>query len=176
MNSAAFVIFRAFLDICLLKKRPQDLPASIEFLVICLLSYTTASILLAIPTLTIINAVIAGCIETALIMLITYLLLLLKSNKERWLQTTTALSGTGAMFGILALPLFYWVAYTANAKSDQASVNLLVILLVIWNIAVMAHILRHALTVSFTTGVLVSLVYLYSVIYIIAIVTPQQAI
>ncbi len=175
MISAAFVIFRDFFDICLLQKRPQDLPASIDFLFICLLSYTTASILLAVPTQTFINAVLAGSVETVLVMLITYLLLILKSKKERWLQTITALSGTGTIFGILALPLFYWIAYTANAKSNQAPVYILVISLIVWNIVVMAHILRHALTVSFTTGVLVSLAYLYIIISIIAMIAPQQA-
>jgi len=175
MNYAAFVIFRAFFDICLLQKRPEDLPASVAFLFICLLSYTTTSILLAIPTQTIFNAVIAGSIETVLIMLITYLLLLVKGKKERWLQLTTALSGTGTIFGLLALPLFYWIAYTANVKSDHTFENILVISLVIWNIAVMAHILRHALSASFFTGIFVSLVTRSLILYSIAMIAPQQA-
>lgn len=173
MNNSVLVILMAFFDICLFRKRPQDLPTSAAFLLVCLLFYTLSSFVLALLSQSTLNAAAAGVTETVLIMLMTYFFLKLKNMQQRWLQVTTALSGTGIIFSLLAIPVFYWVA--SSGESVHGLLYLLVIILVVWNIAVMAHVMRHSLSVSFTAGVCIALLYIWLIASAINFISPQQA-
>ena len=175
MNNAALVILMAFFDICLFRKRPQDLPASPAFLFMCLLIYTLTSFVLALLSQNTLYAAVAGVIETILIMLVTYFFLKLKNVQQRWMQATTALSGTGIIFSLLAIPLFFWMASSGDAQSVHVLLYLLVVALVLWNIAVMAHVMRHSLSVSFTAGVCIALVYIWLIASAVNVISPQQA-
>ncbi len=175
MNAAVIVITRAFIDVCLLHKKPQDLPVSTELLAVCLLVYTISSFLLALISQTMIDALIAGIVEVLLVVTMTYILLKFINVPERWLQTTTAFSGTGAIFSFIAMPLFFWIDFGSQLKSaGQPVAYIMIVLLVIWNIAVMAHIFRHALSTSFTAGVFVSLFYVGVISSTISIVATYN--
>jgi len=175
MNAAVFVIVMAFVDVCLLKRKPQDLPVSTELLAVCLLAYTIGSFLLALISQTMIDALIAGIVEVLLVATMTYILLKIINVPERWLQTTTALSGTGAIFSFIAMPLFFWIDLGSQLKSaGQPAAYLIIVLLVLWNIAVMAHIFRHTFSTSFTAGVFVSLFSVWIISSTITIVATYN--
>ena len=124
-----------------------------------------------------INALIAGIVEVLLVATMTYILLKIINVPERWLQTTTAFSGTGAIFSFIAIPLFFWIDPGSQLNSaGQPVAYIIIVLLVIWNIAVMAHIFRHALSTSFTAGVFVSLFYIWIISNAISIVSTPKGI
>jgi len=101
------IMLREFFDICIFQKRPQDLPAARELFWIVILLYTVISSVLSYPAKTINIALLTGFIESVMLLLITYLFLYLRSVPDRWLQTTTAMAGTGIIFSLLAFPLFF---------------------------------------------------------------------
>ena len=72
---------------------------------------------------------------------------------------TTALAGTGVIFNLVATPPYFFLVNLPEGHSLLVLLFLLVIILMVWNIAVMTHILRHALDASVALGLLVSLIY-----------------
>jgi len=174
MPKSVSVLFNEFFQICLLRKGPQDLPVSAELFWLVLLAYTAISALLSLPANTLVMAVISGLIEAALLLLITWLFLYLRSVPTRLLQTATALAGTGFIFSLFALPLFYWGVYFTSDPVVETLISLLVLVLILWNIAVMTHILRHALSSPLILGLFGALTYIALISFALQQVMPGQ--
>ena len=156
MRNAITLVLNEFFRICLLQKCPQDLPASPVLFWPVLFSYGAISAILLLPTL------------------ITFVFLYLCSVPRRWLQTGTALAGTGLIFSLIAVPLFYWRVFFEINTEIQTMIGLLVLVLVIWNVAVMTHILRHALSASYMLGILGSVTYITLTSLVLQIVLPVE--
>ncbi len=151
------------------------MPASRELAVLCLLGYAASSFLLALATQSTQVAILSGLLDALLLAAISYALLLIWRLPQRWLQTTTALSGTGIIFSVAAMPLSYLLANTGNNNPLALLLFLSVIFLLVWNIAVMAHIMRHALSSSFAMGVLVAMFYVWVITATINNLFPPQS-
>lgn len=169
------ILFRAFYDICLFQKRPQDLPAARELLWVILVLYAAVSAVLSYPSQTVTIALVTGLIEAMMLMLITWLFLYLRSVPERWLQTCTALGGTGVIFSLVASPLFYIQVFIEAGQALGALIGTLVVVLLLWNIAVMAHIFKHALSSSYVFGVLGTLTYIALITFTLQLVLADPA-
>ncbi len=159
MYNGVIVLFRAFFDICLLKRRPQDIPASQALLLIVVTSYLLITFLLAGLDKTSPNTIVVGIMDTASLLVFVFLLLLLHRKLNRWLQTTTALAGTGMIFSIFVLP-FMLDRPGPELLSDTVPVSYFAqLLIVMWYILVMAHIFRHAISTSLFSGICISIGY-----------------
>jgi hypothetical protein len=158
------VLFNLFLDICLLRKGPQDLPASQELLKLCLIAYAGSGLLnlwLGLGDTGSGMALLLTMVDVSLLMGLSYAVLQLMGLLERYVQTLTALAGTGTLLQLIVLPLGLW--YQRELAGGDGAADLpamLWLLLLIWSIVITAHILRHALSVSFGTGTLYALGYL----------------
>ncbi len=166
-------LWRSFFAICCFKSGPQDIPVSRELLVMCLLVYALGSFLLALTTQPPQIAMLSGLIETTLLAAITYTFLLIWRLPERWIQTTIAISGTGIIFSIAGIPISYLLAYVGSEDPLALLLFLFVISLLVWNIGVMAHIMRHALSSSFALGVFAALIYVWVITATITSLFPQ---
>lgn len=160
-------LIEQFWNICLLRKAPQDLPASDVLMFLAVTLYLTTSFLMAMPQLPLASSALAAVIDTLLMSGMSYIMLWARLMPERWRQTLTALAGSGALLGAIAIPLVYWEAQ-AGASSQAALVpQMLLLAMLVWNLAVIAHILRHALSIAMALGALLSTFYLYISIRII---------
>ena len=168
-------IFRTFIRVCLLQSRPQDLPASSILLTLSLVIYTAVNVLLALYKITVIKALQASMLESLLVSAITFIILMLCRHGERWLQTLTALAGTGCIMSLLALPIFYGSTHTSADAFLRVVIFLLYLGLLLWNVTVMAHILRHALDTTFAFGVIFALTYIFITSMLIDLVIPELA-
>jgi hypothetical protein len=167
-------LWNSFFSICCLKKAPEDLPASIELLVLSFAAYSISSFLLALTSQPADVAALSGIIDAGLLAAITYFLLTLFRLPERWLQTTSALFGTGIIFSLLALPFSHMLASTTDTDPFFLAILLVIISLLLWNISVMAHIMRHALSSSFALGVFMALIYIWVITAAITTLFPPQ--
>jgi hypothetical protein len=139
---------------------PQDLPASRTLLLLTVMSYGLVNSVLYIAEMPVLKAILAAATELGLMALLSYVLLWIRLLSNRWLQTLTALMGTGAVLAVLVLPFWFWQA--GVSQSAVAVIPALVILgFMVWNLIVVAHILRHALTIPFVLGGTFSAVYMY---------------
>ena len=99
-------------------------------------------------------------------LLLCGLTLSLLSLRRRWgraVQTLTALVGAGTVTTIVAIPFLSW-RVSVMRTGDPAGIELAFIaMIVVWNLAVIAHILRHALSTSFPGAIVIAIVmYLVS--------------
>lgn len=160
MINAISTIFLVFLRICLLRYKPQDLPQSYELLVICLVVYTAINFVLALSAASAGLAISVSALETLLVCLITIVILKLGRRIERWVKTLMAITGTGSVIGIIAIPMFFLVFVTSVSGFLQAFVLMIYMVLVIWNIVIMGHILRHSLDTTMGVGITFAIIYI----------------
>ena len=178
MLSAGKVLFLAFFDICRLIKKPQDIPESKNLLTLCLLFYGLLSIFLAGLSQTVDRAIVAGLLDVTLIMLFPFALLQVRGKLPRWPQTVTALTGTGIIISIIALPIYLLIgvgeANELGSSSEQVIGLLLLATLACWNIIIMAHVLRHSLEVNMMLAIILSISYIWIIFSLTSVIIPLE--
>jgi hypothetical protein len=87
-------------------------------------------------------------------------------------QTVTALAGCGVVLGIISLPL---LTLHQIANTDiRALVELLLFALLIWQIVIYSHILKHALAIPYIFAVILTVLYAMSMFYVMAMIISLQ--
>ena len=170
------LLVKTWLDLCLLRKGPQDLPASGFLLGLSLGCYAIISLLVAAPSSGFTIAVQLALVDTGMLIAFVTALLYLQSKTGRINQTLSALAGSGSLMGLVALPLVLLVDPGQAADQVPALLVGFWLLLLIWNLFVMAHIMRHALSCSFAIGLGAAVFYALVSMQVIAILVPQQAV
>ncbi len=153
-------LFNLFLDICLLRKGPQDMPASVALVKMCLLAYGLSGLLVLLISTPAPVALLQILLDMVLLSGLLYLGLILRRRPKRFEQTLSALTGTGSLMGLLALPLMFWIV-NQESGGDTTLPSLLMLVLMVWSIAIMAHILRYAFETSIWLGALYALGYTF---------------
>lgn len=176
MLIALRTLAKAFLDICLLRKGPQDLPKSIVLLTVCAITYACIDVLLTVQTRSVIESLLVTLVDVSFLLAVTYLILRQHKLVERWTQTMTALFGTGVILGLFIFPLVYGGGQHQYADWLQQVILFLFLLMVIWNIAVLSHIVRHAISTSIGIGVLIAILYIWMSSLLITMLFPEIAV
>lgn len=149
-------LFRAFASIALLRRGPQILPASKALLALILAAHLGTGVLLGLFGLPPAMALLSALAGTLIMVALVHGLLMLHRLHARVTQTLTALAGCEVLLGLLVLPLSA-LYYAGGGAAELAA--LLSLLLLAWNVAVAAHIFRHALNVSVGMGVMFAIGY-----------------
>ena len=138
-----------FWQICLLQKAPQDIPYSRGlFLLLLLMGFLVDNLNLnfALPEVEPGPVLLIVSIHTVFFLGTLSALMTVMGYAARIFQTLTALLGTGVIISLLAMPVLLTISYFAE---EPGYFGLILLLLNIWSLVIMAHILRHALSVSF---------------------------
>ncbi len=165
-------LLRFWLELCLLRAAPQDIAASNWVLAFSVLCYALVSVLVLTLPYGVVDGVRMASMELGLLAAFIVVLLYLLGKAGRIRQTLAALTGAGALLGIPAL-LMVLVAPPEHGGNQQVSLAWLVLL--IWNLLVTAHIMRHALSSSLLTGLGVALLYSLVSTQFIVTAFPQLA-
>jgi hypothetical protein len=149
-------LIRFFLDICLFQKGPQDTPASFLLLGLAAAANLAVALMLALMELEPDKAVLQ--VGASLLMLggFAWVALYLTDKLPRFLKTATTLLGADALVSSVAVPLVGWRLW---APDHSSAVGSLLLLLLLWDWAVIGHIMRHALSIPFLAGAGLALVY-----------------
>lgn len=142
-------LIRLFLDIALFNKGPQDTPASQLLFTMTLVANLGVALALALLEPDWLQTLLQSTTGTALLIGFIWAALFLTHKPSRWLQATSAALGCDALISALAFPLILGSQITPEAREI---LGLLLQFLMIWQIAVIGHILRHALAVHFLAG------------------------
>ncbi|MBM3202441.1 hypothetical protein FJZ55_00840 [Candidatus Woesearchaeota archaeon] len=143
-------------QICIFRKGPQDVPASLPLLVVTLLLYLVMGVLLLAQETGWLEGILRTLAEATLLGGFLWTTLRLMDKRPRLLQTAIAVYASDALVSSVALPLLLLMASTPEAKP----VYLLLLGLMIWHWAVMGHILRHAVSVRWVHGVGLAMAYM----------------
>ncbi len=154
-------------DIALWRRGPRDLPASRSVLAIAALLYLLSSVALT----RLVNgpdyAFTHGAVDLGFTLAAFSLCLRVGDRAHRTLQTLTAVLGTGALLTVPALVLSAVGLQLTPPGADTAALTLLLVLpVLIWQIAVLAHIVQQALDAQLVTGIAFSTSYLIASIVI----------
>ena len=151
-------ILNPFIQICLLRQGPQDLPTSGILLGIALTAHTVMSIAWSI-SLNAGSALLSGLLDTLLLVVLTATLLYAQRRKSRVIQTLTALAGTGTIITFLALPVSGWLRSADQSAGEGGLAVIMLLILTGWSLAVVGHIFRHALSIPYFFGLLLAMVF-----------------
>lgn len=173
MLTAINTISKAFLDICLLRKGPQDLPKSTVLLVLCLIMYTVIDVLLTLQSRPFVDALLVTFADVGFLLIVTSLILRQHKHLDRWHQTMTALFGTGVILGIFIFPLVFGGVQNEYEIWLQQIIVLLFLIMVVWNVAVLAHIVRQAISTSMGIGIMIAILYIWMSSLLITMLFPE---
>jgi len=155
-------LLKQFWGICFLRVPPQDLPSSHTLMGLSLTFYFAVSLSVGWIQLAPNLALPAAMLDTGFLAAMTGVVLWVRSYLHRYTQTFTALAGCGALMGIAALPVLAWQQQVGTGPDSGFTLpSLLLLLWTAWNIVVVGHVLRHALSTLFAVGIVVAVVYMH---------------
>jgi len=162
---------RIFIDIVLWRRGPQDLPASGLLVLITLAAYVAVTVvqllMLDEPAATWVFFLVA---DPLLLSAWVWLVLRLFGHAERYVQTVSAVLGTGALLGLAVyLPLQLIVIGSGQAPTSSLA-QLLGLLLVVVFALVTGRILKLATDSNLFTGIAVALTYFLVVNFLLGVV------
>jgi hypothetical protein len=146
---------RTLFDLLRLRAGPQDLPGSWTLTSIAIAAFLGQALVTS-QSLDGGDEAARSVLSIAIQFAAVALLLKFRGHPERLEQTLLALAGTGFILGLLAFALLT----QANADVQQPLLAILFFTIFGWSLAVDANIVRHALNVSLSTGVLVAVILL----------------
>jgi len=148
-----------FIDICLFKAGPSDLPASQSLLKITLLVYLLLAIVINQIDSEWNISLFISLADILFLMVIVAILLKFRGYQSRYIQTLTALAGTGSCIALIGVPIIWWF-YQIEAEQQATSIAmLLMVALMFWSLMVMAHIFRQSLEIKAGTAAMLTITY-----------------
>ncbi len=163
-----YAIVHPFVQLALLRIRPQDLPHSTLLMGLALGAHLLLGVMLFAFRLPPLQALMAAATGTVLLCAMTVSLLYLNRLQARILQTLTALAGADVVVGMAALPVTAWLHGSLDDGAASGMPGLLFLLLLGWNLAVAGHVLRHALSAPLPLGIVIALVF-----YVLSVTVMQ---
>ncbi len=153
-------LLKTLVDVCTLKAGPQDLPMADSTKYTAIFFYWLLGVIVISLSQTFGEAVFIALVQTILLIFFTQIVLWITKRPERQTQTITALTGSGAIVTLIALPVLVWL--NQSAPDDTASLaTAFWLMLFIWETLIIGHIFRHALDMSFFAGLGVSMLYVF---------------
>ena len=148
----------SLLQVCLFRKKPQDLPASKTLLIYV----ASAAFIIFFFRNTLLsgsgNSFPIALVQVILLGISLKALLILFSKHERWLQSATALFGCSALLVAVVIPFLIAAGSGDFATDGLSAAKLVVMFASIWYFAIIIFILRETLEVSLILGFVLALV------------------
>jgi len=164
-----------FIDLCLLRRAPQDLPAAPVLLLLVLLAGLMASVLLSVTAGARLDLALSRAVlDLTLALGVLAAALKWVGKPARFTQTATALLGADTLLGLLAL-LPLTLAGTATGGAWLLLAAALYMALLIWSVLVAAHIVRHAFSIHWLLAACCVMIYEFFAFLLIGDLLPPQS-
>jgi hypothetical protein len=161
-------LISAAVDLCLLRRGPQDFPVSaFLFWLTTLLNLLTGMLMLMDAESNLLTALEQTLFELILMIATLYVALHMNGRLERFLQAATALMLCGFLFGLLALPLVAW-----GKQNQSPEAGILFLMVFAWGVVVFGHIIRHTFELSLNVGIAIALLYTLLAGTLVALIFP----
>ncbi len=141
-------LIKVFMEICLFRKGPQDVPASTLLLRLALAAYFLVGLVLTSLENQWLEGILQIVVEGAMLLGFTWISVMMAGKRGRLMQTVSAMLGTDALLSSFAIPM----QAVLLADPQYNIIYVILLLLMLWHIAVVAHILRHALSQTLAVG------------------------
>jgi hypothetical protein len=153
-------IIHFFVDLCVLRRKPQDLPASPVLLGLVLAAGLGGGLLLATSAgAPLLQGLGQTALDYLLMLAALHLGLRLLDKKPRFMQSATALVGAETLIGLVALLPVALAGPSPEQSPQLILAGLLFLALVVWSVLVTGHILRHAFDLTLAQGIAVAIAF-----------------
>jgi hypothetical protein len=158
MNVSMPQLARMIVDMCRLRRGPQDLPYSPNLLLALIVVGTGLDLFAGEAQGDSGSSALArSLLSSAIVLGLCWGALAIRDLRARYVQTATALMACGLLFSLLQTPLALLAGPPdahASLTGLQGLVSWIALTLFVWEIGVNAHIMRHAMESSFTFALL----------------------
>ncbi len=137
-----------FLNMCLFRVKPEDLPVSKNLLIHCIAATTVVFMIRNIMLTDSSGAVVYALIQSTMLGVSLYLFLKMYKKTERWLQSASALYGCSAFMVAIALPILAFAGPDVIFDPTFDLTKILVVVTSLWYFIVTIFILRETLEIS----------------------------
>ena len=159
----------------LLKTTPQDLPYSTALMARVIFFYLVSGMVVVNGLVEPPLAMGRMLLNIGIIMIFSYVLLSSFNLQARFVQTNTAMIGTGIIFNLLAWPVLSFGNVEQASNASLQILSLLVLMLISWEILVTAHILRNALNTKMTQSVILSMALFFVSLTLSQLIFPESS-
>ena len=167
-----FVLIRFFVELALLRRGPQDLPASGALLGLLAALSVLVGTVNGMQLFGSLRAAFgANLLDLLLTLGLLFALLQLKGHASRWQQSASAFLGLGVLAGLFML----LIRGPAEALGVTDIARLIDLLLAIWLHVALGSVLRHALAIPLLAGVIIMLSYTVLAFNVIVRIFPLAA-
>jgi hypothetical protein len=169
-------LLRALLELCLLRRGPQDLPYSLGATIGAVVALVTVQLAFAqhqgAP-----EAALSARVMVTLVMLLGVAPVLIERRgfANRVMQTLLALAGSALVFSLLMLPMaFRLQPWLESEDPSQAALglSLVFVFLFVWKLRVEAAIWRQALEISTTRAYLLTVALMVAEVMLLFFLMP----
>jgi len=136
-------LLQQFVWVALLRARPQDLPAGRPAMWVAMLMNVLSYVLAVVSLRSVADSLVLAITDLALSGVCLYAAVAVVNKGPRFQQAFTSLAGGTAVLNFAAVPVL-WL----SAGSASPTVGLLDVVIIVWGLAIIAHVLRHTLEVS----------------------------
>jgi hypothetical protein len=152
-------LVRLFYDIALWRRGPRDVPASPALLGFVAAAYVAISIVQSHLVYGPEGALLRGVADLALTAAVFGVALAIARRMHRYVQTLTAVLGTGALLAVPMIVLLVVGQQVQGVPALRFLVSLASLPLLVWYLFVIAHVVKQALDTPLFTGMAVALTY-----------------
>jgi len=143
------------------KISPDSLPYSVSCILKALLVYCSINLFLLSTHSSPFDVITQIAIELSLLASILKVGLKITKKPERFLQAFSAIVGIGMVISIISVPIFYLFipSFLQGQDINQTVINITVLLLM-WNLAVISHVLKRSFDISTLLSAVIAFNYL----------------
>ena len=156
-----------YLNMVMLKARPQDCPASKGLQHFLVVIYFVLAVISALSIYNIWGSVVTSLLDLTILYMFT--LVLLSNKKERTHQTFNAFLGSGIIIGVVSALCSHLFQINPETETISDAGIIVFLLIFVWIVIVFGHIIRHAVDTSLSIGIALGLGYV--IINTIVIIT-----
>lgn len=168
-------LVRPFIDLCLFKASPADVPVSSWLLRLTLIAYFAIDVAIGLVDSSRLTSVVSALADTGVMIAFLWLLLYFRGKLNRYQQSLTALAGAGCCLGLIGIPVMLLLNQVAVEKQMTSYVILLVIGLMFWSLMVIAHIFRQSLDIKPGTAAGLTIAYTILSLIVVTLVSSGVA-
>jgi hypothetical protein len=158
-----------------LKSAPQEMPYSLVLTVQLAALYFFSGLLVLQTTLNP-DDLYAGLLLGLIVQYVfIYLVLNALRLRARFLQTFSATLGVGLLFNLMSWPVFSILSDVSGSDSLKASMSLIFLMMISWEVLVKAYIFRHAMEMRMFSALALSFSLFFISIAFSQLVFPVEA-
>ena len=154
------LLIKIFVDIFLLRAKPQDVPASSALLLLSIVLVIVSGVASMLSTVGELGqGIMVSLLDVALTFALLTTVLKVMNISSRLTQTATAMFGTGVIVNLISLPVVWLWSSGPESSEFRLLGGLLYFVLLVWSMVIMGHILRHSFNLHLSSGILIAIGY-----------------